>query len=329
METSELRDVSDRIFPAAVDFGVKVAPDFGDRLDPLVVDTGRRVGQFGLLQAAGVDGVAEALCVRDEVGDVLLDVCRVARNCGSQLWVRLQRRVGRLAGNGEVQCACDAPGQAILYVPGCTFSANPPDSPGVRFSCSPRMCERSLLRSSASVTADAFLLTTLKFTWPAFTLAGVGWQPALVSSTWTFWSSPPSLAAVFLLLQPATKTAAVKPILITAIVRRMLMISHFGLSLRILGGRRLCADGECVGMVDEATRVVAASVVGLEATAPREKPRPLMVLRRQLGRRSTVRALMRTLLLRAPSLQAPLLRMATMRTPVVAVPSASVLLARA
>ena len=43
------------------------------------------------------------------------------------------------------------------------------------------MWERSALRSSTSEAAPAPLFVTVKFTWPAWTVDGVGWQPLLVS----------------------------------------------------------------------------------------------------------------------------------------------------
>src|ERR1700729_1096617 len=61
----------------------------------------------------------------------------------------------------------------------------PPDSPGARFSCSPRMWARSPVRSSASETASASLLATLKVTSPAGILAGLGAQPCCVRATVT------------------------------------------------------------------------------------------------------------------------------------------------
>src|ERR1700750_2207030 len=81
----------------------------------------------------------------------------------------------------NVQSGWDAPGQLILYVPGWMVSEKPPESPGVRFSCSPRMCARSEVRSSASDTEPAPELVTLKSTGPAGILAGLGSQPEYVT----------------------------------------------------------------------------------------------------------------------------------------------------
>jgi hypothetical protein len=78
----------------------------------------------------------------------------------------------------NVQSGCDAPGQLILYVPGWTVSEKPPESPGVRFSCSPRTWALSELRSSASDTEPAPELVTSNSTGPAGTLAGLGSQPS-------------------------------------------------------------------------------------------------------------------------------------------------------
>src|ERR1700761_1731255 len=77
----------------------------------------------------------------------------------------------------KAACWLEAPGQLMTYLPGWTISAKPPERPGVRFSCSPRMWDRSLVRSSASDTAPAFLLATLNWIWPVDTLAGFGAQP--------------------------------------------------------------------------------------------------------------------------------------------------------
>src|ERR1700722_15263554 len=66
----------------------------------------------------------------------------------------------------------------------------PPDRPGVRFSCSPRMELRLLVRSSASETAPAFWLDTLKSTWPAVTRAGRGAQPPGVRLILTWLAFP-------------------------------------------------------------------------------------------------------------------------------------------
>src|SRR5579875_177538 len=62
------------------------------------------------------------------------------------------------------------------------LSENPPDRPGVRFSCSPRIFDRSDVRSSASDTAPASLFATVKSTSPAGTRAGLGAQPDGVRS---------------------------------------------------------------------------------------------------------------------------------------------------
>ena len=85
----------------------------------------------------------------------------------------------------NVQCDWDAPGQLIVYVPGWTVSEKPPESPGVRFSCSPRMWARSEVRSSASDTPPAPELVTSNSTGPAGTLAGLGSQPCDVRSILT------------------------------------------------------------------------------------------------------------------------------------------------
>jgi hypothetical protein len=82
------------------------------------------------------------------------------------------------AGQPDVGVGGDAPGQLIVYVPGWTVSEKPPESPGVRFSCSPRMWALSEVRSSASDTEPAPELVTLKSTAPAGTLAGLGSQPS-------------------------------------------------------------------------------------------------------------------------------------------------------
>src|SRR5436190_10320691 len=57
-------------------------------------------------------------------------------------------------------------------------SEKPPESPGVRFSCSPRMWALSEVRSSASDTEPAPELVTLNSTGPAGTVAGLGSQPS-------------------------------------------------------------------------------------------------------------------------------------------------------
>jgi hypothetical protein len=85
----------------------------------------------------------------------------------------------------NVQCCWDAPGQLITYLPGWRVSEKPPDRPGVRFSCSPRILDRSEVRSSASDTALASWLATLKSTDPALMLAGLGAHPWGVSATLT------------------------------------------------------------------------------------------------------------------------------------------------
>src|ERR1700759_30452 len=71
----------------------------------------------------------------------------------------------------------------------------PPDRPGVRFSCSPRMWARSEVRSSASGTAPAPLWEPSTSTAPAGTLAGLGWQPCDVSSILTVLDLSPAAAA--------------------------------------------------------------------------------------------------------------------------------------
>src|SRR6202161_1589788 len=73
----------------------------------------------------------------------------------------------------------------------------PPDRPGVRFSCSPRMELRFRVRSSASDTAPAFLLDTLKSTSPAVMRAGRGAQPPGVRLilTWLAFPEPWPAAA--------------------------------------------------------------------------------------------------------------------------------------
>src|ERR1700727_430669 len=98
-------------------------------------------------------------------------------------------------------------------------SVNPPDSPGVRFSCSPRMWVRSAVRSSASETAPASLLATSNVTSPAGILAGLGAQPCGVRATVTVLALPDpdpdpdreplSGACVLALAHPAAASASV------------------------------------------------------------------------------------------------------------------------
>src|SRR5580704_7937721 len=94
-------------------------------------------------------------------------------------------------------------------------SVKPPDSPGVRFSCSPRMWVRSAVRSSASETAPASLLATLNVTSPAGMLAGLGAQPCGVRATVTVLALPDpdpeplSGACVRALAHPAAASASV------------------------------------------------------------------------------------------------------------------------
>ena len=95
----------------------------------------------------------------------------------------------------NVQSGCDAPGQLILYVPGWTVSEKPPESPGVRFSCSPRMWALSEVRSSASDTEPAPELVTSNSTAPAGTLAGLGSQPSDVRLILTVLDLSPLAAA--------------------------------------------------------------------------------------------------------------------------------------
>src|SRR5215475_15506973 len=70
-----------------------------------------------------------------------------------------------------------APGQVIMYRPDWRVTENPPDSPGVRFSCSPRIVLLSPVRSSASDTESASLFAIVTATVPAATEAGFGVQP--------------------------------------------------------------------------------------------------------------------------------------------------------
>ena len=144
------------------------APDLGDRLDPLVVDAGLGVGELGGGEVAGVDRRAELLARADQLRDVgwstYLLYCVDGARPGPGSCSSSGRWSCPLTVN--VQCICDAPGQLNTYLPGCSVREKPPDRPGVRFSCSPRMCERSLVRSSASETAPASLLLTLTVTWP-------------------------------------------------------------------------------------------------------------------------------------------------------------------
>ena len=95
----------------------------------------------------------------------------------------------------NVQSGCDAPGQLIVYVPGWTVSEKPPESPGVRFSCSPRMWALSEVRSSASDTEPAPELVTSNSTAPAGTLAGLGSQPSDVRLILTVLDLSPLAAA--------------------------------------------------------------------------------------------------------------------------------------
>src|ERR1700679_2982664 len=92
------------------------------------------------------------------------------------------------------------------------LSSKPPDKPGVRFSCSPKIWDRSDVRSSASDTALAFLLVTLNCTSPAVTVAGLGAQPCGVRVMLTVVVLPVSAAVLDLpdpeLEQPAMITAA-------------------------------------------------------------------------------------------------------------------------
>src|ERR1700722_11008020 len=90
----------------------------------------------------------------------------------------------------KLACCWAAPGQLMTYFPGWRDRANPPDSPGVRFSCSPRMWDRSFVRSSASDTALAPLFATLNWTWPVVTFAGFGAHPLGVRLTLTVASLP-------------------------------------------------------------------------------------------------------------------------------------------
>src|ERR1700760_4649565 len=101
-------------------------------------------------------------------------------------------------------------------------SSKPPDRPGVRFSCSPRILDRSPVRSSASDTALAFLLVTLNCTAPAVTEAGLGWQPCGGRAMLTVVALPESAAVFGLpepeLEQPATMrtapvTSAARPVM--------------------------------------------------------------------------------------------------------------------
>src|SRR4029077_10873001 len=99
---------------------------------------------------------------------------------------------------------------------------NAPDSPGVRFSCSPRMWVRSAVRSSASETASAPLLATLNVTSPAAILAGRGVQPCGVRSIATVLAlladgEPPPEACV--LAHPAASSASPATLATTAVRR--------------------------------------------------------------------------------------------------------------
>src|SRR6202012_5380857 len=133
-------------------------------------------------------------------------------------------------------------------------SSKPPDRPGVRFSCSPRILDRFEVRSSASETALASLLVTLNCTSPAVTLAGLGWQPCGVSEMLTVVVFPVSDVVLSLeleleqpaMMRTAPVTSAARPVrrevLPRMVLRRPSVFTggySFYFNGKVLGRRRL------------------------------------------------------------------------------------------
>src|SRR6201994_410889 len=127
-------------------------------------------------------------------------------------------------------------------------SSNPPDRPGVRFSCSPRILDRFEVRSSASDTALASLLVTVNDTSPEVTEAGLGWQPCGVSETLTVVAFPVSDVVLSLLELPLEQPATMRTAPVTSAARPVMREVLPRMVLRrpseFTGGYSFCFHGK-------------------------------------------------------------------------------------
>src|ERR1700761_525567 len=127
-------------------------------------------------------------------------------------------------------------------------SSKPPDRPGVRFSCSPRILDRFEVRRSASDTAPASLLVTLNCTSPAVTVAGLGWQPCGVSAMVTVVVFPLSEVVLPLLELPLEQPATMRTAPVTSAARPVMREVLPRMVLRrpsvFTGGYSFCFHGK-------------------------------------------------------------------------------------